>query len=144
MGDTFLQTIVSGRGPRRKEKAQKPSDTNATSGLDWLLCSWESATFLLARQLMEEGHLAITTMVLLEMDHLQKLGRITLPSGMVYDYLHQRMDLKICNKAFVDVIRLASLQIWTRDPFDRIITAHASIDRNLLITKDQTIKDHYK
>jgi PIN domain nuclease of toxin-antitoxin system len=32
---------------------------------------------------------------------------------------------------------------WTRDPFDRLITAHAAIDESPLLTKDDTIHTYY-
>ena len=40
--------------------------------------------------------------------------------------------------------RSASQLSWTRDPFDRVITAQSAIDRNRLITKDKIIRDHYE
>ena len=86
----------------------------------------------------------ISPMVLLELDYLHETGRTTLPSGPVYDYLHERIGLKICEKPFAEVIRLACQQTWTRDPFDRIITAHVPVDQNILITKDELIGEHYE
>ncbi|MCF7950382.1 MAG: hypothetical protein K9L57_01970 [Spirochaetaceae bacterium] len=32
---------------------------------------------------------------------------------------------------------------WTRDPFDRLITAQADIQAASLLTKDGTIRTHY-
>jgi len=50
----------------------------------------------------------------------------------------------MCDKSFIDVVRIASQLSWTRDPFDRIITAQSAIDRNNLITKDNIIREHYE
>jgi PIN domain nuclease of toxin-antitoxin system len=33
---------------------------------------------------------------------------------------------------------------FTRDPFDRIIVADASVNNSMLISKDKIIKKHYK
>jgi len=33
---------------------------------------------------------------------------------------------------------------WTRDPFDRVITAQAATDGSSLITKDEIILHHYE
>jgi len=97
-----------------------------------------------ARQLIEDDvMIAISPMVLLELDYLNETGRTTLGSGPVYDYLHKRIDLRLCEKPFAEVIRFASQQTWTRDPFDRIIVAQAAIDSNVLITKDEVIREHY-
>jgi PIN domain nuclease of toxin-antitoxin system len=32
---------------------------------------------------------------------------------------------------------------WTRDPFDRIIVANASLENSILVSKDQSILGHY-
>lgn len=83
-------------------------------------------------------------MVLLELDYLHEVGQTTLASTPVYDYLHQRIDLQVCKKPFADVIQMASQQSWTRNPFDRIITGQAAIDKDSLITKDKIIREHYE
>ena len=98
-----------------------------------------------ARRLIEdEPEIAISPMVLLELDYLYEIGRTTLGSTPVYDYLYQHIEIRVCKKSFTDIIRMASKQSWTRDPFDRIITAQAAIDQNSLITKDKTIRKNYK
>lgn len=38
---------------------------------------------------------------------------------------------------------LAISMDFTRDPFDRLITAHAALDNNLIITKDRRILKNY-
>jgi PIN domain nuclease of toxin-antitoxin system len=98
-----------------------------------------------ARWLIEyDPEILISPIVLLEVDYLHEIGRTTLGSGPVFQYLHQQIDLKACKKSFIDVIQTASQLSWTRDPFDRIITAQAMIDRNNLITKDRIILEHYE
>ena len=98
-----------------------------------------------ARQLIEyEPEILISPMVLLELDYLHEIGRTTLGSTPVYNYLHQRIDLQVCQKSFIDVVRVASLLSWSRDPFDRVITAQSAIDQNRLITKDKIIQENYE
>jgi PIN domain nuclease of toxin-antitoxin system len=98
-----------------------------------------------ARHLIEyEPEIYISPIVLLELDYLYEIKRTTLPSEPVYKYLHQQIDLRICEKTFHDVVLFASKLAWTRDPFDRIITAQSAICNNHLITKDQKIRDHYE
>ena len=91
-----------------------------------------------------EPEILISPMVLLELDYLHEVGRTTLGSESVFDYLHQQIDLQVCQKSFTDVVRSASQLSWTRDPFDRVITAQSAIERNRLITKDKIIRDHYE
>jgi PIN domain nuclease of toxin-antitoxin system len=98
-----------------------------------------------ARQLIEyEPEILVSPMVLLEMDYLHEIGRIKLGSAAVFKYLHQQIGLQLCNKSFVDVIQTASQLSWTRDPFDRVITAQAAIDGKRLITKDTLVLEHYE
>ena len=49
--------------------------------------------------------------------------------------LEKRIGLKICEHPFDEVIKYAIKQDWTRDPFDRIVVAQASI---------QSKKNYYK
>lgn len=98
-----------------------------------------------ARRLIEyEPQILISPMVLLEMDYLHEIGRITLGAAPVFEYLHEKIGLQICSKSFIDIIKAASELPWIRDPFDRIIIAQAAIERNRLITKDKVILDHYE
>ena len=111
----------------------------------WLYLGNGGALSSRARQLIEyEPAILISPIVLLELDYLYEIGRTTLGSGPVFNYLHQRIELQLCQKSFIDVIHKASEFTWTRDPFDRIITAQSAIDRNTLITKDRAIHDHYE
>ncbi len=97
-----------------------------------------------ACQLIESAiNVFISPMVLLELDYLNEIGHTTVESTSIFKCLEDKISLKTCNKPFLQVIKLASKQAWTRDPFDRIITAQASIDQNMLITKDAGILEHY-
>jgi PIN domain nuclease of toxin-antitoxin system len=57
--------------------------------------------------------------------------------------LENRIGLTISDKDFNTVISRALEISWTRDPFDRIVVANASLDDSILISKDQTIRDNY-
>jgi PIN domain nuclease of toxin-antitoxin system len=59
------------------------------------------------------------------------------------DYLSDRLNLTVCTRPFPKLAVLASNFKWTRDSFDRIITAQAAIKDSLLLTKDRTILKHY-
>lgn len=55
--------------------------------------------------------------------------------------LHFRIGLRIDHETLWSrIIKEALMLNWTRDPFDRIIVAHASVLRYNLISKDQLIK----
>jgi len=111
----------------------------------WLFAQKGKGLSVRALDLIEsETQLTISPMVLLELEYLHEIGRTTLGSKTVYDYLHGRIGLQMCERAFSDVIQGAAKQSWTRDPFDRIITAQAAIGSNLLVTKDKDIRKHYE
>jgi len=87
--------------------------------------------------------LRISPMVLLEIDFLHEVKRISVGSNEIFTYLHHNLGLTICDRAFGDVVANASTQNWTRDPFDRLIVAQAALGNDQLISKDSMIKDHY-
>ena len=62
---------------------------------------------------------------------------------MVYDYLHHRIGLSLCDKTFSAVVNKAAELSWIRDPFDRLITSQAILDQNILVTKDKIIRKNY-
>ena len=98
-----------------------------------------------ARRLIEyEREIFISPIVLLEVDYLHEIGRTTLGSAPLYEYLHHQIGLQACNKSFLDVIQIASQLSWTRDPFDRVITAQAALEQDRLITKDRVILEKYE
>jgi len=52
--------------------------------------------------------------------------------------------VKVCQHPFDLVIEQALREKWTRDPFDRIIVAHARSRRASLISHDEKIRAHYE
>jgi PIN domain nuclease of toxin-antitoxin system len=110
----------------------------------WLFARKGEGLSVRAMKLIEsDPEITISPMVLLELEYLHEVGRTTLGSKPVYDYLHERIALQLCKHSFPDVIQMAAKHSWTRDPFDRIITAQAAIGSNPLVTKDNGIRQHY-
>lgn len=97
-----------------------------------------------AKRLLDAEDLLVSPMVVLELDYLRESNRITLPSHKIVEYLRRKVGLSICDKSFQEVITSACKQSWTRDPFDRVIVGHASLDQNRLLTKDEHILKHYR
>ena len=94
-------------------------------------------------ELIEENDLLVSPIVLLELEYLYETKRITETGRVIVDDLAERVALRVCPRAFVDVIRRAAGIRWTRDPFDRIVTAHAALADAMLLTKDGDIHTHY-
>lgn len=96
------------------------------------------------RDLLEGEELAISPMVELELQCLFESGRTNQPGRVVVDALDEEIGLSRCGLPFGQVIAAALDQSWTRDPFDRVIVAQARARRLPLLTRDQTIRDHYR
>ena len=83
-------------------------------------------------------------MVLLELKYLCEIKKITKTPEAILAHLKKNIGLKVCDKSFLSIIDQAKHFAWTRDPFDRIITAHASVDGDVLLTRDAKILEHYE
>lgn len=97
-----------------------------------------------ALRLIEEEDCLISPAVQLELEYLHETEKITFPGKPIIDYLHASIGLDLCQKPFLEIIGKALQLKWTRDPFDRILTAHAMLGNDALITKDRTIHQHYQ
>jgi len=51
---------------------------------------------------------------------------------------------KVCEIPFYQVVEHALKEKWSRDPFDRLIVAHAKAGNAPLISKDENIRRHYR
>jgi PIN domain nuclease of toxin-antitoxin system len=97
-----------------------------------------------ASKLINEGNLFISEFVRLELQYLREIGKLREEADTIISFLNTEIDVKLCDKNLHSIITEALIYDWTRDPFDRLITANASIDNNLLITKDDSILGNYK
>ena len=115
-----------------------------THVIAWLYAKGPTAVPAAARQLIEEtDDIRISPMVRLEMQYLFEIARVAAPASTVLDELTVKIGLRICDAPFLQVIQETERQPWTRDPFDRLIVAQASLHGAVLITKDDTISDNY-
>jgi PIN domain nuclease of toxin-antitoxin system len=96
-----------------------------------------------ARELIERCELRISPMVLLELEYLREIGRLAVASDTIYEELEQRVGLTLCDHEFRGVIRAASKQTWTRDPFDRVIVGQARAATADLVTREDSIRANY-
>lgn len=96
-----------------------------------------------ALELIEAEETSVSPAVLLELEYLFEVFRITEHGESIVDYLNRQIGMKICDKPFQAVVRKSLELKWTRDPFDRIITAQAALSNDILLTKDTTISGFY-
>ena len=95
------------------------------------------------KDLINDQELYISPIVRLELKYLYEIQRVVDDSNTIITDLSNRIGLNICDKDFSAIVDQAMSLSWTRDPFDGIIVANASLSQNHLITKDQNILDHY-
>ena len=88
---------------------------------------------------IEGNDLIISPAVLLELQFLKEIKRITADSMLILQTLEETLGLQMCSLEFSKVVIGALSQSWTRDPFDRIIAAQALVRNELLLTKDRAI-----
>lgn len=89
---------------------------------------------------LDAAELVICPIVLLEMEYLREVGRLNFTSEKILADLVADLGLRVCDHPFPAIVREAVKQTWTRDPFDRIIVAHALAAGHRLATKDDTIR----
>jgi PIN domain nuclease of toxin-antitoxin system len=97
-----------------------------------------------AANAIEEAELLISPMVALELQYLRETGRIAVGANTIVRALQAQIGLRVCDLVFPTVVGSALEQSWTRDPFDRIIVGHAAAAGRSLISKDRSIRRHYR
>lgn len=96
-----------------------------------------------AKAAVEQSDLLISPMVVLELQYLHEIGRLTVPAETIVGALAAEIGLQICDQPFPRIVAAAVGESWTRDPFDRIIVAQARMRDVALISKDVHIQSHY-
>jgi PIN domain nuclease of toxin-antitoxin system len=97
-----------------------------------------------ASRLMARAELLVSPMVLLELEYLYEIARLTLPVRDILLKLEHELSVRLCDLPFADVARAALDEKWTRDTFDRIIVAQAKLNGLApLISSDGEIMEHY-
>ncbi len=90
------------------------------------------------------GRLRVSPMAELELQYLYELGRLSVKASRVVGDLAQELGLQRGDFPFAQVVASAASFSWTRDPFDRLIVAEASAAGAELVTRDRTIRRHFK
>jgi PIN domain nuclease of toxin-antitoxin system len=109
----------------------------------WLYSGLTDKLSELAKSLINDNEIYISAIVRLELQYLYEIKRITHQPDTIIAELSEQIDLQICNKSFNQIISMSLAINWTRDPFDRIITANAQIGNNMLLSKDGNILNNY-
>lgn len=95
-----------------------------------------------AAQALEYGRLMISPVVDLELQLLHEIGRILKGPETILSALAFDIGLDVADTAFPVVAAAARGLRWTRDPFDRLIAAQATVENAKLVTKDRLMRTH--
>jgi PIN domain nuclease of toxin-antitoxin system len=96
-----------------------------------------------ARRAIDRGDVAISPIVLLEIEVLYEIRRINEGARVVAAALADSLDIRVASERFSDIATEALSWMFTRDPFDRLIVAHASLAKAPLVTQDTMIRFRY-
>lgn len=86
--------------------------------------------------------LAVSPAVEMELASLHEVGRITDTPAMILSMLGVSVGVAVAQIGFGPVCSAAVDITWTRDPFDRLIAAHAIVAGLPLLTKDRAMLDN--
>ncbi len=88
--------------------------------------------------------LLVSPMVDLELQYLYEIERISRSSEEILATLAEDIGLQVSDAPFSLVVREAKRINWTRDPFDRLITAQVMLIENArLVTRDRAIRENF-
>jgi PIN domain nuclease of toxin-antitoxin system len=125
------------------ERSPQPRLTFLDTHIAVWLCTEKRHSFPpRVRAAIEEGWLAISPMVELELQFLNEIGRIKIGSAGVLNAL-AHLPVHIDQTPFHAVTQAASLQTWTRDPFDRLIVGQSIAAGGWLVTADTLIRQQF-
>lgn len=96
-----------------------------------------------AIQQIEDNSIGISPMVYLEIEYLHEIGRIKHSATQILQELSHSIGLQLIEIPFIESIEVSIDLKWTRDTFDRLITATASFYDAILLTKDKNILKNY-
>ena len=113
-----------------------------THALVWLYAGDLSRFPERVRNAFESDDLVVSPAAVLETQYLNEIGRISVPATTVVEHLASSIGVQVSDAPFYEVITEALLQSWTRDPFDRMITANARVEKARLATKDAGLLDN--
>ncbi len=97
-----------------------------------------------AQKAIDENECVISPVAFLELQYLYESKKITKQADEIFNELQNQIALTMLETSFKAVVQEAVKVSWTRDPFDRLIVAHAQFHRIPLITKDKKINKHYR
>lgn len=88
--------------------------------------------------------LLLSPAVLLELELLHEIGRLRLGAAPIARFLADQLAIYSAPERFSEVVQQALPLAYTRDPFDRLIVAHAQLLKAPLVTLDANLQQNYE
>ncbi len=110
--------------------------------MGWLYEGVERRLPTSVRRLIESEQPFVSPIVELELTYLHEVHRVTEPAAAPLSALQKTIGLGIDDVSLAGLVGAAADLSWTRDPFDRLIAAHALLADAPLVTADETILEH--
>ncbi len=110
--------------------------------LDTNAVIWFDRNHARARKLRGAPRLFVSPATVLELQLLEEIGRLRLRSGT--RGIIESDAWEIDEPSAIDWFARAAEESWTRDPFDRLIVAHARLRRFRLATGDSGVLEHLR
>jgi PIN domain nuclease of toxin-antitoxin system len=130
--------VVDGRAERA---SLRPAAEAAVILLDTHAMIWLAAGHRRARPLDRFSRIYISPVGLLEVQFLLEAGRLALVSGRSIDALAEDARWVLDEPPSGRWFTAACATSWTRDPFDRLLAAHAAVRGWRLATADEILID---
>lgn len=88
--------------------------------------------------------LRVSPMVQLELEYLCECAKIAFRGEEIIGFLQDHFGVVPDCENLAAAVFHAGRESWTRDPFDRIITAQAAVCGAVLLTRDERIRANYR
>ena len=110
----------------------------------WLFAGLTEKLSEKAKGKIEEQDVYISQMVRLELQYLYEIGRIKVNPRVILKNLSKAINLRVSHTPLGEIIDEALKIDWTRDIFDRLLTAEAQAKGSGFITADENIRLNLK
>jgi PIN domain nuclease of toxin-antitoxin system len=95
-----------------------------------------------ARRHIDAAKVGVSPLVALELSYMHEIGRARDPVPTMLAALQRSLGVEVVDVSLSALVDPALTLTWTRDPFDRLIAAHAIVADATLITADRTVLEH--
>jgi len=110
----------------------------------WLFAGLTEKLSERAKSAIEESRVLISQMVRLELQYLFEIQRLKSKPLTIINYLSKTIDLRVSDCPLHQIIDATLKTDWTRDVFDRLLTAEAVAENAGFITADREIRENLK